>query len=590
MASVHQTPLKGIPYGKQLKPMPVHLKGMPKSDLEDAASIRARDLSLQSEDGDMRVQKGLFDWIFGPSNELPPALAEPEKFALGGKVLDGHYADDVRHSLFANSRYEIRTFMPVEGGKVASVNFAQLLEAKALPPFPSQRYVVSYDQVKDAVKSTEQEREHQLNGEVTRGARVVPKDSSLNPTDYSMYLRSTSDVSTRYAGQLSDIGRIEGFHVVAGIPDGSLKSYERALERASNVSFMEVPHGEVWTEDYSEPTLGGGQTVPAMFEDYNGSLIREAISEGRQERFAKLGLAGDFAYHGAVNHGKYQKFALARGTVTEGPLRQALSYMEGGNIYTGSRPNGDGYVLVGKDSFHVSKRLLEKQTGREWSDAEVSTIIAEDLGLKAENVVAVEQPGAFHLDMRMMAIAPGEFVVNDSHAACDQQIQWLKADVDQKLQNGKLSAREAKSRLAEIDKNAVEMRKQAERMAPYEAMTTADLEKAGFTVHRLGAAFVQPDRPTRDTSNYFNARHGTNEQGERFAILMGGQAHEEAFVAQKLVELTQGNLSRIHFLDPSVTQKTLDLWGGLKCRTKPEGELVADISLSSPVQSRLETV
>lgn len=588
MSTISQTPLKGIPYGKQHKPQPVHLKGIPQPDEnEEEARYGARDLGKSDPDG---VKKGLFDWIFGSSGESTPPLAEPGRFQLGGASLKGHLASDLKHSRYETSRYEIRTYMPVEGGQVASVDFRDLLAAKALPPYPSQHFVITSDQVDKAKETTGQERQRQLDdlSQLHSGDRVVPKDATLNPTNYSMYLRSTSDVSTRYAQQLSQIGRIEGFHVVAGIQDGSEKSFRRALDGYNNISLMEVPHGEVWTEDYSEPSLGGGQITPAIFDDWGGGLVSDAIREGRRERFEKLGLTGDFAYHGAVNQGKYQQFALARGTATQGHLRQALSYLEGGNIYTGSRANGDGYVLVGKDSFHVSKRLLEKQTGREWKDEEVSRVIAADLGLKTENVVPIEQPGAFHLDMRLTAVAPGEIMLNDSKAAAEQQISWLKQDVQYQLDQGKISEKEARKKLKTIEGQAQDMRAQAASMAPYEELTRQDLEAAGFKVHRVGGAFVDPEKPSRDTANYFNARHGTNEQGERFTILMGGQPHEEAFMAQKVLEFSQGSISRIHFMDPSVTQKTLDLWGGLKCRTKPEGDLISDNLLHQPAHSQLQ--
>lgn len=582
--NIGQTPLKGIPFAHPNKPKPVHLKhDAEKSD--EAANIHARDLGFSpDEDGD---EKGLFDWVWGKPDA--PAIPEPLNLKLGKATLQGHWADDVQHRQYPSARYEIRTFMPAgPEGKIASVDFEQLLKATRIPSLPSRHYVVTDEQVDKAVADTSAVREQQLKNGAVPGDRVVPKDATLNPTDVTMYLRSTGDVSTRYAQQLSKIGEIEGFHVVAGI-GGSYNSYKSELEGYQNVSLMEVPHGEVWVEDYSEPSLNKGQITPAIFQDgYSGGLVSEAIREGRKLRYEGTGLDGVYAYHGAVNQGKFQQTALARGTVTQGPLRQALSYLEGGNIYTGSRANGEGYVLVGKDSFHVTRRLLEKQTGRDWSEAEVSKVIAADLGLEPKNVVPVEQPGAFHLDMRMTAIAPGEILLNDSKAACEQQITWMKEEVERALKAGEINQSQAQNKLNKIDRKAEGMREQAARMAPYEELTAKDLKAAGFTVHRVGGSFVDPNKPERDTANYFNARHFTNEQGERISILMGGQAHEEAYMAQKIFEFAHGTISRLHFLDPSVTQKTLDLWGGLKCRTKPEGDLITDAQLHNPPQAQLQ--
>jgi hypothetical protein len=581
-----QAPLKGIPFGGPQKAMPIHLKN---PQLESAGdSLNAKDLLPSAEDD--RVDKGLLDWVFGGGkSDEAPVLPEPRQFKLGNATINGHLASDPQHANYPSSRYEIRTFMPVAGGEVASIDFKQLLETVKVAPMPSKTYVVTRDQVQAAIDSTSAERQQQLDdpSKLHDGNRVVPKDATLNPTEVTMYLRSRGDVSTRYVEQMSQIGKIEGFHMVAGIGAGQTGGYQQELKGYDNISLMEVPHGEVWVEDYSEPTLGGGQVTPAIFDDSWGSLIKNAITEGREQRFSKLGLDGAFAYHGAVNQGKFQQTALARGIAEQGPLRQALSYMEGGNNYTGTRPNGEGFILVGKDSWHVSKKLLEKQTGREWSDAEVAKVIAADTGLKTENVIPVEQPAAFHLDMRMTAIAPGEFILNDSVMACEQQLSWMREDVQNKLAKGEISQDDATRANKAIDRQAKGMMEQAKRMKPYEDLTAQDLEGAGMKVHRIGGSFVDPSKPTRDTANYFNARHFTNEQGERISVLMGGKSREEAYMAQKLVELTGGDISRIHFLDPSVTQSTLDLWGGLKCRTKPEGDLVSQALIADPNQAAL---
>lgn len=583
--SIGQTPLKGIPYAHPSHAKPVHLKEE-LTESEEGGRVSIQDVGIDRSDN---TDKGIMDWIFGPKQQEKPTLPEPMQFKLGNASLAGHLAGDIKHGEYPSAHYEIRTFMPTGDGQIASVNFEQLLQATRIPSPPSQHYVVTNKEVQKAIDDTGAVREKQLKTGAVAGDRVVPKDATLNPTDISMYMRSTSDVSTRYAQQLSKIGQIEGFHVVAGI-GGSLGSFQSTLKGYDNISLMEIPHGEVWMEDYSEPSLNKGQITPAIFDDsYSGGLVHEAITEGRKQRFKGTGLDGKFAYHGAVNQGKYQQAALARGTITKGPLRQALSYLEGGNIYTGSRQNGEGYVLVGKDSFHVTKKLLEKQTGKDWSDAEIKKVIAADLGLDAKNVVPIEQPGAFHLDMRLTAVAPGEIMLNDSRAACEQQLTWARDAVASALKNGEISQKQADKQLAKIEDRAVGMREQAEKMVPYEEMTANDLKAAGFTVHRVGGSFVDPDQPGRDTANYFNARHFTNENGERISVLMGGQAHEEAFMAQKIFDMAHGTISRIHFLDPSVTQKTLDLWGGLKCRTKPEGDLISQEQLQNPAHVSLQT-
>ncbi len=509
-----------------------------------------------------------------------PQIPDNQHFRLkNGAEVKGHLASDEQHPNFESSRYPLRTYVQAGNGKAVAVDFRDFLSAVGRKPFPSQRFEVNQSQVDKAINTTTQERKEQLTGSkgLVQGLRAVPKDSTLNPTEFTMYLKNAGDVSTRFAEQLSDIGKIEGFQVLANVSSEAMPKH-LAKQGADNVSFVHVPHGEVWAEDYGEPLVGGGRVVPAFID--SSRLVSDAIREGREERFKQHGLDGNFAYHGAVNQGRFQELCLAQGIAEGAPLRQALSYMEGGNIFTGTKADGSGYVLVGKDSFHVTKRLLESETDRKWSDAEVKEAIAADLGIEANAVVAIEQPGAFHLDMRLTSTAPGEILLNDSVQGAEQQIAWMKADLESKM--SEMSAKEIQQRRNEIEDNGKQMLENAKLMKRYEDLTAQDLTDAGFVVERTGGSFVQENRANRDTANYFNARHGTNENGERFTIMMGGTPREEAFMAQEVFDKSHGQISHIYFLDPTVTQSTLDLMGGLKCRTKPGGDVVSQQLIQNP--------
>lgn len=536
-------------------------------------------------------EHGLWEILFGDSVTLDneakplPELPEPMKFRLKpeGAVLKGHLASDPKHAQYPSARYALRSYFPTPAGELAVVDFRDLFKS-AGPAYPSQRYTVTSKEISKAVKDTGAVRSQQLtSGKLVAGDRVVPKDGALNPENFAIYLNSASDVSFRYAEQLSQIGKLEGFHVVAG--GRNVNSEEKELKKGGydNLSYLTADGGEAWVEDYGEPTLAGGRVCPAIFSD-SGDQVPNWIAQGRQERFTAHGLDGHFAFHGAVNQGKFQPYCLAQGLAEKGSIRQALSYMEGGNIMPGTNANGDGFVLVGKDSFHVSRRLLEKQTGKQWSVEDTKRAIAADLGLKPENVHGIEQPGAFHLDMRMTQVAPGEFLLNDSVAACKQQIEWLKRDLADRTE---LSAEDRTKLEGKLEERSEAMLKQAKLMARYEALTAADLEGAGMKVHRAPGVFVDTSDPGRDVCNFFNVRHGTNESGERFTILMGSTPRHEAFFAPKLFEASGGEISRMHFLDPKVSQTTLDMMGGLKCRTKPEGELVSQALLNEPVRAQL---
>ncbi len=545
------------------------LKGIPFNATPAGASVKQEE-GIQLESFGFGISS---DSLEERTETAGPQIPDSQRFRLqNGSEVKGHLANDGQHANFESSRYPLRTYVQAGNGQAVAVDFRDFLSAVGQKPFPSKRYEVSQKQVDQAIESTTEFRKEQLTGNkgLVQGLRAVPKDSTLNPTEFTMYLKNAGEVSTRFAEQLSDIGKIEGFQVLANVSSDAIPDL-LAKKGVDNVSFVRVPHGEVWAEDYGEPLVGGGRVVPAFIE--NSRLVSDAIREGREERFRPLGLDGSFAYHGAVNQGRFQELCLAQGIAEGSPVRQALSYLEGGNIFTGTKADGSGYVLVGKDSFHVTKRLLESETDRKWSDLEVQEAIAADLGIEAKGVVPIEQPGAFHLDMRLTSTAPGEILLNDSVKGAEQQIAWMKADLEAK--SPEMSAKQIQQREREIQSHGEEMLENARQMKKYEDLTAKDLETAGFVVQRTGGSFVQENKPSRDTANYFNARHGTNENGERFTIMMGGTPREEAFVAQEVFDKSHGEISHVYFLDPTVTQTTLDLMGGLKCRTKPGGDLVS---------------
>lgn len=557
-----------------------YLKGIPnpyRAEEKSDASIKAMNLGPAPEievEEDRKIDL--------------PTIEDTQVYTLtSGQQIHGHLASDSQHPLFASSKYPLRTFVQAGDGKAVAVNSQEFLAAMGTKRYPSKTFTVEQSSIESAIDSTSKSRQQQLDSrQMQKSGRAVPKDATLNPVDYSMFVKNTGDVSATFAAQLSDIGKIEGFQVCAGVTNDSIKKF-MDQRGADNISYLQVPHGEVWTEDYGEPIAGGGRVVPAIFTDHYGELIRSAIKEGRDERFGPMGLDGNFAYHGAVNQGHFQELCLAQGIAENGPVRQAISYLEGGNIYTGSRPDGSGYVLVGKDSFQVTKKLLEKQTGKSWSDAQIKEAIAADMGIEPSGVVPIEQPGAFHLDMRLTSTAPGEILLSDSVMAVEQEVAWMQSDLD--AQAASLKPKELKRRREELKEQAEQMLAQAKEMKKYEDLTAKDLVEAGFVVNRVGGSFVDPTSPKRDTANYFNARHGTNEEGQRFTILMGGTPREEAYMAQQVFDKSHGEISHIYFLDPKVTQSTLDLMGGLKCRTKPGGDLVSHELLSHPAVDHLVT-
>lgn len=493
----------------------------------------------------------------------------------GAGEVRGHLASDPGHALCPSTQYPLRTYMLTDKNEVAAVDFRDIFSGLKARAYPSQNYKITQKRLDKVVEKSTEERESRLHGAPGAGLRATPKDNSLNPTIVTMFSDDLTEVSGVYAQQMAQIGQVEGFQVVLAGHNDQIKDIEAELDskRVKNISYMGLPEGEVWVEDYGEPLLQKGWVTPAIFE---GDWMREAIDDARKKRFPK-DVPSNFGQLGQVHACQLQPTALGQAAALGGKAVQGLAYLEGGNTLTGTRPDGQPYALVGRDSLAVTRRLLEAK-----SDQQVNEAVGSDLGLPASSVFGVEQPGEFHLDMRMMPVAPGEIALNDAKAAAEQQIKWLKAELNQAIKEGG----DAKELKAQFEERCTNLREEGEKRAKWEALTSRDLEAAGMKVHHLPGVFVDPDYPATDTSNFFNARHGVNEQGERFSIFMGGKPEEEAFVAEKLLHAELG-LTRLHFLDPSQTASTLSLQGGLKCRTKPDGELVPQAELNHPVQTRL---
>lgn len=476
-------------------------------------------------------------------------LSEPERFPqLQGKTqVSGHLLSDPQHLDYPSSRYEIRCYAPGPSGQVRSLSFEELVAAQERPFQPEFSFTVE--------------------GNTGRARRpeekvgmVLPKDHNLQVESIDMQYQSWG-ANRQYFQQMSEVGRVEQFEVRGLLSPGSLPYAEQCLSEGGYTNYQLHPTelSGKWLEDYSEPLLDGGRVVPAHFPE-EGKKLGDVLKEARQARFAPHGLSGDFTNQGSVNSSDYQKVGGAQGRVHGETVYQANSYVEGGNLLSGLRPDGTPYVLVGQDSLDLTKELLARRLGRTPEDQEVRQAVADDYGVQAEQVFPVEQPGEFHIDMRMSPLAPGVIALQDSRLAAQMQAAWIREEL-------------ADTMTPEWNQEVDAIVQAADEAARYEDLTRRDLEKAGFEVVPMAGAFRNMNNTKIDGANFFNSRHGTNPMGEKYTIMMGGTAKQEAYLADFL--LGQGHLpvERLYFLDPEQNQETLPENGGLKCRTKPNGQL-----------------
>jgi len=395
------------------------------------------------------------------------------------------------------------------------------------------------------------------------GEPVVPKDASLDPEAFVMGYDPNDPASLPFLNEMARVGQVEGFRVVARCSPGSEGDLAQQLapDVAGNVTALPSwGTQDVWTEDHGEYTLSGGVIVPPLLQ--KGCEVYTPQALGRLERLYSQKEADEvkpqltqfnldevlgpypkanFPYQGAVHSTETNAGMIGAALAAGIPkYRMAVSYVEGGNFLPGTRPDGTPYALVGKDSVAITRSLMELDAGQRPSDDKVMETIARDYGLRPDQLFAVEQPADFHLDMGMTLATPGHALLNDSMAVLELQKQWVKDP-------GELAILEDDARFR----------------AEFEAMSERDLKAAGLKVHRLPAVF--PKTSGNPEMNFVNMRQGVNEEGQKFAVLLGGTPDREEAVAAQLQGL---GYEHVHFLPSELTPQTLELWGGLKCRTK----------------------
>ena len=388
--------------------------------------------------------------------------------------------------------------------------------------------------------------------------QLLSKDASLNPRWMHMAYRGDDPVSLPFVAQMAEVGKVEDFHIVANVMPQELAEFQKSLsQRASDNVTTTLNPGvhDAWSEDQGEFTNRGELVVPAIVD--KDTEFDRISGRARQKRYFALADQGlprpscDFASMGLTNQHDGQKAllatALASGTSS---LHQAKSYVEGGNLVVGQRADGSAYALVGRDSVAITASLLG------CSESEAVQQIARDYGLPTEQVVPIEQPGSFHLDMSMAPGKPGQILLNDARQVGQMQRQWV-TDHFAKSWFHKEGQQDA---LTDVDKAV-------RKVAVHEDQTERELLAAGLEVVRVAGSF--PASVANPAMNFLNLRQGSNDSGQRFAVTLGGTPEAEAAFVDTLESKMPGHFYRIHFLDRDLTSETLKYKGGVKCRSKP---------------------
>ncbi|MDP7037662.1 MAG: hypothetical protein QGI45_00770, partial [Myxococcota bacterium] len=483
--------------------------------------------------------------------------------------------------------------------------------------------VRDYDQVSDGklernmdklVKERNTDLENLIKGDLDKiesAPPPMPEDLSVRPHTYHMTVNHNTDMLL--AKDMIRIGVKEGFQVTVR---GNTQNLRESLteKELEHVTFIDLPGNETpWVEDNGNVSRDGTMGVPPLVSDID--ILREAIMDGRKDRSDANVAAGgeeletDYTMQGAVASRREQSAKVAYALSAELDADMSLGYIEGGNVLTGTLPSGEPYAVVGKDSYALSKAVIENDASaisgkaETFSQEQIKLLMAKDLGVDPENLILVEQPGDFHVDMSMCVWTPGTILVNDARAVGEIRFQEAKADLIAELPTlpedasaeDKAALAQAKKLISEnpmgIEKFSKQLRDgsdymrdlgrllsysqgefnlikaHTENLAAAEDLAAKQLEAQGLEVIRVPGRFGE----FRETANFLNGEGGTNPNGKMFFITQGGNARYKLAFLNALKE-SGVKMPRIHFLNEEASKKSLSLSGGINCRAKVDSE------------------
>ena len=233
-----------------------------------------------------------------------------------------------------------------------------------------------------------------------------------------------------------------------------------------------------------------------------------------------------------------------------------LTYNEGGNTLIGKR-KGEPFALIGKDSYAVSKFLMEADLGHEMTYEEILIAFALDYGVKKENIHFIEQPGDMHLDMSMTIVGENTILLNDAQEAQrmfrDEQQMWLSATSG--YESAEILASYVSSEILESKARKI-----------MEDITEKELQGLGFNVVRVPGRFNYSI--TAPAMNFFNMVTAQTPSGENIAVLLGCVANYASIFEQTLRKFSERKIDKVYFLNLEASQQCLGLDGGISCRTK----------------------
>ncbi|MDJ0508758.1 MAG: hypothetical protein QNJ64_05840 [Crocosphaera sp.] len=297
-----------------------------------------------------------------------------------------------------------------------------------------------------------------------------------------------------------------------------------------------------WAEDGVE-YLENGRV--AILYPFNEQLLQWAMTESRRHRWRgkidqenlEEALRDDHLWIPLGISVNTVKMGLERectAQVKGQEICHLRAYIEGGNMITGEDRAGQPVIIIGKDTIGATAYIYQL------NDKDVRKIICEDFGLESiEQLICVEQPGQFHLDMGMLFIGNGVVIVNESKEILKDALEI--AEIAPCLTTEKMAA---KLKLQyELEEQAVK-----------------DLEAAGLEVRRETLA-------NNVFYNFFNGEFVEGKDGFNYYITNGGPQEQEEKFKALMVEQWKV-VKKVIFSPKDAAHKSLQEKGGVGCRLK----------------------
>ncbi|NET50705.1 MAG: hypothetical protein F6K09_18855 [Merismopedia sp. SIO2A8] len=297
-----------------------------------------------------------------------------------------------------------------------------------------------------------------------------------------------------------------------------------------------------WAEDSVEYLENGDLAILTPIDD---DRLEWAMKEGRRQRWRSM-VPADLLEAVLNEDHLWIPLGIRVNSSDTGQERERVAqdqglnigylraYIEGGNMITGEDAAGNSMVLVGKDAIATTAHLYQL------TDDEVRQIIAEDFGLSNSNpIIAVEQPGQFHLDMGLLFLGNGVVVLNDSNQGLQDAIEMAELAPCATTQ-----AMAAKLQL----------------QCALETAAAQDLQFAGLTV-------IRQSLENNVMYNFFNGEFVEDNDGHAYYITNGGPSDQQN--AFRTLMVNDWQVVQDVFFSPSqAAYKSLQDRGGVGCRLK----------------------